>query len=312
VEKKSFRFQVKEFNEATGEFEGIASAYRKTPDKVKDIVEPGAFTKTIQENTTGVMLTFPPHNIDSPVGSGPITDSPEGLIIRGSILRGIQKGEEAYLLMKAGVIRTLSIGYEAIKWEIKNGVRHLQEIKLYEVGLVPGILAADDMAVVKQNVKTMTFNEALTNTELMNKLWRIFSTLEDVVSGILRDENETDKSSALRAVIGEFSDTFTNWIDAMSNGGFFKTINTLPEIKAGRILPSANKERIKGAIDTLSALLNETRDEPEPGESTLPPMESKEAARIESAMARLQGFDANAAESRISQILEKIGATQHG
>lgn len=307
MEKKSFKFQVKEFNEETGEFEGIASAYRKSPDKVKDIVDQGAFTKTIQENTGGIMLTFPPHNMDSPVGSGPIEESKDGLVVRGTILRGIQKGEEAYLLMKAGVIKTLSIGYEAVKWEIKNGVRHLQEIKLYEVGLVPGSLAADDMAVIKQNVKAMTFNEALTNEELMNKLWRIFNTMENVILGIMRDENETDKASALRTAVSEFSETFNGWIDVMDNSGYFKSIQPIPEIKSGRLRFIPNKEKVSNAVDALSALLTETEDYTEPGKATPPPEENKEAARIDAISAKLEGFDAKKAEARIDKILEKIG-----
>ncbi|AGG07971.1 hypothetical protein B1778_04290 [Dehalococcoides mccartyi] len=310
MEKKNFRFQMKEFDEQTGNFEGIASAYRKSPDKVKDIVEPGSFTKTIQENNNGVMLTFPPHDTDSPIGIGPITDSTDGIVVKGQILRGIQKGEEAYLLMKAGVIRTLSIGYEAIKWEIKNGIRHLQEIKLYEIGLVPGNFAADDMAVI-HNVKAMTFAEALTNEELISKLWRIFSTMENVIMGIMRDEEETDKVNSLRQAVDEFSGTFNNWIDAMESNGAFKSALAILARKSGRILSARNKEAVQHATDVLLALLAETEDEAEPGKTTPPPDESKEAAQIDAIRAKLWGFDAKTADSRIDEITKRIGVQTH-
>jgi hypothetical protein len=65
--------------------------------------------------------------------------------------------------MKAGVIKHLSIGYDSVKWDIKDGVRHLKEIKLYEIGLVPGNLAADDQALVL-SVKT-EFENRLTQVE---------------------------------------------------------------------------------------------------------------------------------------------------
>jgi hypothetical protein len=69
----------------------------------------------------------------------------------------------SYLLLKRGVIKTLSIGYEVIKQEVVDGIRHLKEIKLYEVALVPGGLAADDMALIT-SVKT-DFENRLTTLE---------------------------------------------------------------------------------------------------------------------------------------------------
>lgn len=172
-EYKSFKFEVKSVDEASGEFEGIASAFRKTPDKVNDIVQPGAFTKTISENQGETMLTFPPHNPFSPVGQGVINEGPEGLYVKGTLLRGIQKGEEAYLLLKAKVIKHLSIGYDAIKWQIKDGVRLLSEVKLYEIGLVPGNIAVDNRATVT-SVKAELENR-LDELEMELKEGRILS-----------------------------------------------------------------------------------------------------------------------------------------
>lgn len=150
MEYKRIKFKVESFNKDTGEFEGVASAFRKTPDKVKDIIHRGSFTKTIQENQGTVPLTYPPHDIMSAVGPALIAEGEQGLKVKGTILRGIQKGEEAYLLMKCDppVITTLSIGYDVIKSEVKAGIRHITEIKLYEIALVPGCIAADDQAVI--------------------------------------------------------------------------------------------------------------------------------------------------------------------
>ena len=73
--------------------------------------------------------------------------------------------------MKAGVIKTLSIGYDAIRTKIIDGVRHLQEVKLYEVGLVPGAFAADNMAVIT----SVKLERRLTELEEELKAGRVIS-----------------------------------------------------------------------------------------------------------------------------------------
>jgi HK97 family phage prohead protease len=49
----------------------------------------------------------------------------------------VQKGREVLALMRAGAIRGLSIGYQAIKDAMVNGVREISEIRLFEVSAVP-------------------------------------------------------------------------------------------------------------------------------------------------------------------------------
>lgn len=173
MERKSFKFELKAVDEESGSFEGIASAYRKTPDKVKDIVDPGAFTKTINDNGGKTLLTYPPHDIDSIVGEGELIDTPNGLMIKGSIIPELSMAKDAYHLLKRGIIKTLSIGYEVVKQEMVNGIRHLKEIKLYEVALVPGGFAADDMALIT-SVKT-EFENRLDAVEQEIKSGRTFS-----------------------------------------------------------------------------------------------------------------------------------------
>ena len=151
-ETKEIKFEVKAFDDETMTFEGLASAYRTTPDAYGDIVEPGAYTKTIKDSGGEVILTFPPHDTSSPVGMGKIEDSDKGLKVTGKLVAGVRAADDAYLLLKAGVIKELSIGYAAIKKKYKDDgdkqVRHLQEIKLYEVALCPKGLAADDKAKI--------------------------------------------------------------------------------------------------------------------------------------------------------------------
>lgn len=66
--------------------------------------------------------------------------------IEGKLVLGVGKAKEAYSLLKAKVLRGLSIGYDAVKSDYKDGVRYLRELKLYEVSLV--VLPMNEMATV--------------------------------------------------------------------------------------------------------------------------------------------------------------------
>jgi uncharacterized protein len=46
------------------------------------------------------------------------------------------KAQEAYALMKRGVLKGLSIGFDVVRDTVANGIRHLHELKLYEVSVV--------------------------------------------------------------------------------------------------------------------------------------------------------------------------------
>jgi hypothetical protein len=48
----------------------------------------------------------------------------------------VQKAREAYALIKAGVIKGLSIGFRPVKKQVVEGVRHLKEIDLAEGSIV--------------------------------------------------------------------------------------------------------------------------------------------------------------------------------
>jgi hypothetical protein len=299
MQQKSFKFEVKSFDEETGEFEGIASAFRKDPDAVKDIVHSGSYTKTIQENKGEIMLTYPPHDVRSIVGKGEIKEVKEGLYIKGTILRGIQKGEEAYLLMKAGVICTLSIGYDAIKWFMKEGIRHLTEIKLYEVALVPGTLAADDQAVishVKTDLKAASFEETMAWSQLRSMGGRLLDTLYQTIDNIMY-ESGNDKAEELDTAITAFHTAFLNWISSAVDAGLFKVNKEEFTVKA---------QTVK---DSFKALL-EKKTGTEPPTGTPAPVNDSEAAALKDVLDKIQadigGVDIDNANSRIDALIAKI------
>ena len=73
--------------------------------------------------------------------------------IRGKI-SNTQKGRDIQTLLKDGVLNELSIGYDAIDYEIdeENHVRHLKQIRLWEVSIVTW--AMNDQATI-DDVKSL-------------------------------------------------------------------------------------------------------------------------------------------------------------
>jgi HK97 family phage prohead protease len=128
-----FPLEIKSMAE-DGAFAGYASVFGNV-DSHKDIVLKGAF----QNNPTGGIKLLWQHQPDEPIGV--ITAMREdnfGLYMEGQLLLDVQKGREAYSLLKSGAINGLSIGYTPVDFETdyETGVRFLKQVELWEVSLV--------------------------------------------------------------------------------------------------------------------------------------------------------------------------------
>src|SRR5436190_5181510 len=119
--------------EEPGTFTGLASVYNNT-DLHGEVVLPGAFTKTIAERPV-VKLLYQ-HDTWTPIGVGEISDSDAGLVIKARLALGVEKARETYELLKAGVLDSLSIGFDVIKDAVEGKVRKISEIRLWEVSVV--------------------------------------------------------------------------------------------------------------------------------------------------------------------------------
>lgn len=133
---RDFPLEVKEITEE-GRFSGYASVF-DVIDYYDDEIVRGAFAKSIAEKMP-VMLWQ--HDSAEPVGVyESIREDDIGLWIEGRLLLDLEKGREAYILLKNQAIRGLSIGFVPILWEWENResrrIRVLKEIDLWEVSLV--------------------------------------------------------------------------------------------------------------------------------------------------------------------------------
>jgi HK97 family phage prohead protease len=132
--KREFQFECKSIT-SDGTFTGLAATYGNV-DLGGDLILPGSFTKTIAEKGGRVPLLMG-HDSKMPIGVAKLSDSPQGLIVEGELVLEADGSRSAYALLKKGVIRGLSIGYDAVKSVMDGGIRKLSEIKLWEISLTP-------------------------------------------------------------------------------------------------------------------------------------------------------------------------------
>lgn len=134
IRTKAFPLLVK----ATGE-QGQITAYASTFGNVDldgDVVEPGAFARTI-EHTGGVVPMLWQHDPWEPIGvTSSMAEDGKGLVIEAQLNLDTQRGREAFSLLKQGAMRGLSIGYRTISDEWQGMVRRLREVALVEISAV--------------------------------------------------------------------------------------------------------------------------------------------------------------------------------
>jgi len=280
--KKDLKFDIKSVTE-TGTFEGLLSVY-DVVDLGNDLVTKGAFTKTIADHKGTVPMLWQ-HNPEAPIGTLELTDTEQGLHVKGTFLLEVKQAQEAYALVKAGVIRGLSIGYDAIKKQVKDGVRHLTEIKLWE-----GSVVTFPMLPVAQitSVKAQTKDDFATVLE-EQQTFMMRSMMKDALccslDSIVWDSNLTDeeKIAASSDSIQQFAESyitflpklFAAWESYKSHGDPKQFI---AEIKAGRRNSAADEAMLRGMLDNILALLGEEAAnaifaavmQAEPGKGTSP------------------------------------------
>ena len=133
MDHRDFTFECKALRE-DGSFTGLLSVYGVV-DEYRDSVEPGAFTKTLEQNGGTVPLLWQ-HDTSNPIGTLKLTDSPEALRAEGNLVLTVPQARIVYDLLKAGVVRGLSIGFKSVQDAVENGIRKLKEIRLFEGSLV--------------------------------------------------------------------------------------------------------------------------------------------------------------------------------
>ena len=154
MEEKRFELvcEVKELAE-DGTFRGIASAYG-VEDLGGDVIDAGAFKKTLAENPTVPVLWQ--HQNHEVIGEGTLKEWQGKVMIDAKLDLDDEMGQKAYRKLKKRLVKGLSIGFQTVKstWEEVEGrmVRHIGELKLWEVSVVTfPMLQSAQVTRVKSN-----------------------------------------------------------------------------------------------------------------------------------------------------------------
>ena len=132
--------KAEDIEKEDGTFIGYGSIFNNT-DLGNDVVEKGAFTKSLgKTGPRGVKMLFQ-HKTDMPIGVfESVEEDEKGLRVKGRLALKTQAGREAYELLKMGAIDGLSIGFrvkpDGQKYDSKSKRRYIKEVELMEISLV--------------------------------------------------------------------------------------------------------------------------------------------------------------------------------
>ncbi|MFS8121397.1 HK97 family phage prohead protease [Rhizobium sp. BR 250] len=121
-----------------GTFSGYASVFGEV-DLGKDVIERGAFRRSIEERGAGGIRMLYQHDPAEPIGAWrTIREDERGLYVEGILAPGVARSREVHSLMKTGALDGLSIGFRTVRSgkAASSGVRRILEADLWEISVV--------------------------------------------------------------------------------------------------------------------------------------------------------------------------------
>jgi HK97 family phage prohead protease len=106
-------------------------------DRMKEVIEIGAFTRTLDIFATNPIM-LAQHDPNRPIGYfDELTITPGGLLVRGVVVSGTPAADQAQALIKQGVWRTFSIGFRELDGFYDEAeTYHITDLELLEISLV--------------------------------------------------------------------------------------------------------------------------------------------------------------------------------
>ncbi|MCF8473085.1 MAG: HK97 family phage prohead protease [Emcibacter sp.] len=144
-----------------GHFEGYASVFNVV-DRGNDLIEPGAFQKSLQDRGAGGIKFLWQHDPKEPMGIlDEAYEDKRGLYIKGRLILDVERAREAYQLLNARALDGLSIGFHTLKsYQRSDGVRVLKEVDLWEISLVTFPMNEFSRIFSFKSEKVTTVNES--------------------------------------------------------------------------------------------------------------------------------------------------------
>lgn len=242
---------------------GYGSVFHNT-DLGNDVVEPGAFAKSLREN--GLPLLLFNHKMeDAPIGT--IIDAKEdkrGLWFKAELPKDdtFVAGRIVPQLKRRGLKGT-SIGYKATKKEMRkqDGARLLKEIRLYEISVVN--MPMNPQAAVEHIKGLTSFADLPINRDA--KSWDPAAALARLKAKFGEDDDQI-KSAFLycdpeKAAIESdprflIADVDENGCMQVNTVALFKSSAAVHGGSVGAFLPEGAEEAVSSHIDRYFARLN--------------------------------------------------------
>lgn len=231
-------FIVKDVDDDLRVLEGIASSPQT--DRVGDIVEP-----------KGAKFTLPlpllwQHRSDQPIGHVThATVTPEGIRIKAQIAKGlgIARIDEAWTLIKAGLVRGFSIGFKDLESEDIKGAWGSRFLKWEWLELSAVTIPANQDASI-QTIKSLDVGLAVSGTGPA-----VDSVKPPVLSGTVRVKTRQD--TRMTKLIGEQIKDLDN-----SRAAKVARMSELQDaaVEAGRTKDEAEKEEFDTLRDDIKGL----------------------------------------------------------
>lgn len=183
MEFKSIELKETAIDMSSRTIEGYAATWDL--DQAGDIINKGAFTKTISEGLTSKRIKMLWQH-DLPLGMpSEMFEDDRGLYVKGKISR-TQLGDEALELMRDGVVDRMSIGFSIPQNKAgynDEGVRIISEVKLFEFSPVtfPANEAAHILAVKSLQEQLLIAKSKGVNPKDSEELSRLFGELKALV-----------------------------------------------------------------------------------------------------------------------------------
>lgn len=215
MEKKLLNFDIKELDGERGIIKGHASVFNNI-DLDNDIVEEGAFKKTIEEQD-GKVPILKQHDWNEEIGmSVDLMEDMKGLFFEGQLY--VKQNEEdvdfvptaqsEYAKIKyrkeLGKPMSMSFGFDVVDYDIDDeGVRHLKELKLWEISPVtfPANMEAGISSVKSQEEldeeKLKWFIQEIKEGRVLSSqneqlIREAISVLQDILNATGSDQSDTD------------------------------------------------------------------------------------------------------------------------
>ena len=187
---KSFDVQYKDVG--SGQIEGYASTWIRTPDSYGDVVKQGAFAKTLAERWNGgkgipFLWAHKMDSLESFIGTADANEDENGLHFVATF-DDTEEAQRVRQLYKDGRLRKFSFAYDvkdAGQVTLEDGVKanELRELDLYEISAVT-VPANDDASVV--DVKAGRRNSKADE----DKIRQAISLLQAVLGEIEQEDDD--------------------------------------------------------------------------------------------------------------------------